>query len=130
MNTNTAKLINDLKEALVNEEAVKEYLAARDAYVADKTIVTLANEYNVQREVYENESAKAEKDTLLLTSIKSRLDTLEKQITEKETATRLFAAEDGINQLYNGIFQALQSVVVPEHHDGCSGNCSSCGGCH
>ena len=55
MNVNTLKAVEELKKLLAEEGAVKEYLEARDAYVADKELITLANEYNVQRSVYVSE---------------------------------------------------------------------------
>lgn len=131
MNVNTLKAVEELKKLIAEEEAVKEYLSARDAYVADKELITLANEYNVQRSVYETEEAKDEKDQLLLDSISARLDTLYEKITSSEVSKRFMDAEQGVNVLYNDIVNSLQSVVVPEHsHDHCSGNCASCGGCH
>ncbi len=131
MNVNTLKATEELKKLIAEEPAVKEYLSARDAYVADKELITLANEYNVQRSVYETEEAKDEKDELLLTSISARLDTLYEKITSSEVSKRFMKAEEDVNVLYNDIVNSLQSVVVPEHeHDHCSGNCASCGGCH
>ena len=131
MNVNTLKAVEELKKLLAEEGAVKEYLEARDAYVADKELITLANEYNVQRSVYETEFAKEDKDELLLTSISARLDTLYEQITSNEVSKRFMAAEEAVNVLYNDVVNNLQSIVVPEHdHEHCSGNCASCGGCH
>ncbi|MBR5031730.1 MAG: YlbF family regulator, partial [Clostridia bacterium] len=72
MNDKIARLTEELRAALAEEAAVKNYLAAKEAYIADEEIVRLANEYNVQREIYETESSKEEADTLLLDSVKAR----------------------------------------------------------
>ncbi len=129
MNDKTARLTEELRSALAEEEAVKNYLAAKEAYVADKDIVKLANEYNVQREIYETESAKEEKDVLLLDSVKARLDKLYEQIAASQTAKALFESEDTVNALYGNVVGRLQSLVVPEEHRHCGGDCAGCHGC-
>ena len=129
MNDKTARLTEELRSALAEEEAVKNYLAAKEAYVADRDIVKLANEYNVQREIYETESAKEEKDVLLLDSVKARLDKLYEQIAASQTAKALFESEDTVNALYGNVVGRLQSLVVPEEHRHCGGDCAGCHGC-
>ena len=76
MTDKMTSLVNDLGEELRESGQVKEYLAARDAYASDRAISEKVAEYNVQRMVYEQESAKDEKDTLLLDQIRMRMDAL------------------------------------------------------
>ena len=111
MNDKIARLTEELRSALAEEDAVKNYIAAKAAYIADEEIVRLANEYNVQREIYETESSKEEADTLLLDSVKARLDKLYEQIAASQTAKALFESEDAINALYGEIVSRLQSLV-------------------
>ena len=129
MNDKIALLTEELRNALAEDPAVTGYLAAKAAYIADKEVVKLANEYNVQREIYETESAKAEKDTLLLDSVKARLDAIYEQISASSTAKALFASEEQLNRLYGEIVNRLQSLVVPEEHRHCGGDCAGCHGC-
>lgn len=132
MNEQIKALTEQLKAALAETNEVKEYIAARDAYMTDGELLTLVNEYNVQTKVYDTESAKAEPDQLLLTSIKARIEALYGQIIEKPTA-KAFAEKEGVlAEIYNGIYEDLQSIIMPEHHDhdGCNGDCSGCHGCH
>lgn len=129
MNDKIALLTEELRNALAEDPAVVGYLAAKEAYIADKDIVKLANEYNVQREIYETEDAKEEKDTLLLDSVRARLDAIYEQISASQTAKALFESEDAVNRLYGEIVNRLQSLVVPEDHHHCSGDCSGCHGC-
>jgi len=129
MNGKIALLTEELRNALAEDPAVTGYLAAKAAYIADKEVVKLANEYNVQREIYETESAKAEKDTLLLDSVKARLDAIYEQISASSTAKALFASEEQLNRLYGEVVGRLQSLVVPEEHHHCGGDCAGCHGC-
>ncbi len=129
MNDKIAILTEELRNALAEDPVVTGYLAAKEAYIADKEIVKLANEYNVQREIYETEDAKQEKDTLLLDSVRARLDAIYEQISASQTAKALFESEDAVNRLYGEIVNRLQSLVVPEEHRHCGGDCAGCHGC-
>ena len=113
MTDKMTSLVNDLGEELRESAEVREYLAARDAYAADRAISEKVAEYNVQRMVYEQESAKDEKDTLLLDQIQKRMDDLYGEITENDVINRV-----------------LQSFVIPEEEHSCGGDCGHCGGCH
>ncbi|MDD4125113.1 MAG: YlbF family regulator [Eubacteriales bacterium] len=129
MNENLQNLIEQLKSVIAEHPVIVEYLTAKQAYIDDKSLIAKANEYNVQRQILESESKKENKDEQLIESVKARLDTVYNEISGSHTARRLVEAEDDANEFYNDIIKQLQSVVSPEHDD-CSGNCSSCGGCH
>ena len=130
MTDKMTSLVNDLGEELRESGQVKEYLAARDAYASDRSISEKVAEYNVQRMVYEQESAKDEKDTLLLDQIRMRMDALYEEITENAVMKRSVAAEDGVNALFGEINRVLQSFVIPEEEHSCGGDCGHCAGCH
>ena len=127
MNEQIKSLTEQLKAVLAESTEVKEYLAARDAYMTDSELITLVNEYNVQSQVYDTESAKPEPDQLLLTSIYNK-------ITENAHAKAFAEKESAVAAIYNEIYDTLQSIVVPEHHHdhdhSCGGDCCSCSGCH
>ncbi len=129
MTENLRILIEQVKLAIAEEPEIIEYLAAKRAYIGDKTLSVKANEYNVQSMIMESESKKAEKDEQLIESVKARLDALYQEISGSETARRLIEAEEGANEFYNEIVSELQSVIAPEG-GGCGGHCSSCEGCH
>ena len=130
MTDKMTSLVNDLGEELRESGQVKEYLAARDAYASDRAIREKVAEYNVQRMVYEQESAKDEKDTLLLDQIRMRMDALYEEITENAVMKRYVAAEDGVTALFGEINRVLQSFVIPEEEHSCGGDCGHCAGCH
>ena len=127
-------ITEQLKAVLAESTEVKEYLAARDAYMTDSELITLVNEYNVQSQVYDTESAKPEPDQLLLTSIRARVEEVYNKITENAHAKAFAEKESAVAAIYNEIYDTLQSIVVPEHHHdhdhSCGGDCCSCSGCH
>lgn len=130
MNEKLYSLLAELGEQLKESDEVKEYAAAREEYSADRGISEKVAEYNVQRMVYDQESSKDEKDTLLIEQIKARMDALYDEITSNSVMKRYIAAEDGVNRLFGEINRVLQGYVVPESEQGCGGDCGSCAGCH
>ncbi len=130
MNEKLYSLLAELGEQLKESDEVKEYAAAREEYSADRGISEKVAEYNVQRMVYDQESSKDEKDTLLIEQIKARMDALYDEITSNPVMKRYIAAEDGVNRLFGEINHVLQGYVVPESEQGCGGDCGSCAGCH
>ena len=116
MNEQIKSLTEQLKAVLAESTEVKEYLAARDAYMTDSELITLVNEYNVQSQVYDTESAKPEPDQLLLTSIRARVEEVYNKITENAHAKAFAEKESAVAAIYNEIYDTLQSIVVPEHH--------------
>ncbi len=134
MEKNISELIEKLKLLITESEVLKEYTAARDEYSADKALSQMTSEYNAQLFILENESkgGEDEKDDLLISSVKARLDKLYGEISSSELTRRLIQAEDELNLFYNTIFNELKSVAYPEEPDGggCAGDCSACGGCH
>lgn len=129
MNEKLYSLLAELGEQLKESDEVKEYAAAREEYSADRGISEKVAEYNVQRMVYDQESSKDEKDTLLIEQIKARMDALYDEITSNSVMKRYIAAEDGVNRLFGEINRVLQGYVVPESEQGCGGDCGSCAGC-
>ena len=129
MNEKLYSLLAELGEQLKESDEVKEYAAAREEYSADRGISEKVAEYNVQRMVYDQESSKDEKDTLLIEQIKARMDALYDEITSNPVMKRYIAAEDGVNRLFGEINRVRQGYVVPESEQGCGGDCGSCAGC-
>ena len=129
MNEKLYSLLAELGEQLKESDEVKEYAAAREEYSADRGISEKVAEYNVQRMVYDQESSKDEKDTLLIEQIKARMDALYDEITSNPVMKRYISAEDGENRLFGEINRVIQGYVVPESEQGCGGDCGSCAGC-
>jgi cell fate (sporulation/competence/biofilm development) regulator YlbF (YheA/YmcA/DUF963 family) len=133
MNEKLKEKFEEFLALLEADSDIIEYRAAKEAYENDKTVISKINEYNVQTSILEQESAKEQKDTLLIENIKKRINELYSEITEKEVMKRMTAAEDKLSMIFSEINMGLQSVINPEgmcHDEGCGGGCSTCGGCH
>lgn len=133
MNEKLNAKFEEFLAVLESDADIIEYKAAKEAYESDSFVATKVSEYNVQTSLLDQESQKPEKDTLLLDSLKKRISDLYNEITANETMKRMTAAENKMGLIFGEINSGLQSVVAPEmacDDEGCSGGCSSCGGCH
>lgn len=118
--------------ALRDSEAVKNYQAAKDRYIADGELITLVNEYNMQGQMLRDEGAKPERDDVLIGQITEKLKETYDAIMRNENMVAFQQAEQAVSELISDVDRGIRSVVMPEDVEGgaCSGNCSTCGGCH
>lgn len=121
-------LLDNFGEALRNEVVVQEYLAAREAYIADTDMTGAVSEYNVQRMLLEEQKTTEGADENLIKSMETRVNALYEKIMASESMKALAVAENKLNDLLNEVNQTIMSYIMPE--SSCSGDCHSCHGCH
>ncbi|PKM63108.1 MAG: hypothetical protein CVU97_01755 [Firmicutes bacterium HGW-Firmicutes-21] len=131
MNDRLKASFEEFLSQLDSDADIAEYRAAKEVYENDSFVVTKINEYNVQNSLLEQENAKADMDTLLIESLKKRIDELYNEITESASMKRMTAAEEKMGIIFSEINMGLQSIINPDAEGGgCGGGCSSCSGCH
>lgn len=133
MNEKLKSKFEEFLAELNNDADIIEYKAAKEVYEGDKYVSTKVSEYNVQATLLEQENNKADKDTLLIESLKKRSSELYNEISSLESMKRMTAAEEKMSQIFGEINSGLQNTIAPEmgcHDSDCSGGCSTCGGCH
>lgn len=129
MNNYLETMLRNFGEALQQEDAVKEYLAAKEIYSKDVEVIAAVNEYNVQRMLLQEQRSKEDADQNLIDSMTGRIDALYDKITSCESMKKLGEAEEKLNALLTEINNMIMSYVVPES-DSCGGDCHHCHGCH
>lgn len=132
MDENMKQALEQFLNALRDSEAVKNYQAAKDRYIADGELITLVNEYNMQGQMLRDEGAKPERDDVLIGQITEKLKETYDAIMRNENMVAFQQAEQAVSELISDVDRGIRSVVMPEDVEGgaCSGNCSTCGGCH
>lgn len=118
--------------ALRESDAVVHYNNVKEAYTADGELITLVNEYNMQGQLLRDEGAKPERDDALIEQITEKLKETYDAIMRNEHMLAMQEAEQKISEIVSDIDRGIRSVIMPEDVEGgaCTGNCSSCGGCH
>lgn len=119
-----------LGQRIKGEEAAQRFLKARDAYNSSVELKTSFSEYNVQRMILEQEANKEEIDNELVKRIDTRIDELFEFITKHELYIELEAAQNALNEELNKIMQKISEQITGIPAEGCTHDCSTCGGCH
>ena len=132
MTTEILKLAKELGKLIAASEEVKAANAAKEAYETDATIQARITEYNAHNKALAEEYKKSEHDEELMTSIKKRIGELYNEIIDNPVYQHYMAAQEGVGELMNLVNDEINFEVTGERPSAsaCSGNCSSCGGCH
>ena len=141
------QIARTLGEKLADSPEYKTFCETRDKCKANALLKAKLDEFKVQKNVYEIESAKEEKDAQLLDAVNARMETLYAEITQHPEMKAYTEAENRLNVLMGAINMTITSYISPENltsegeygnyddcdeegTEGCTHNCSTCKGCH
>ena len=121
-----------LGKLIAESEEVKAANAAKEAYESDAEVQAIITEYNVNNKALAEEYKRAEQDEALMTSIKKRIGELYNQIMAHPLYNAYMQSQESVGALMNLVNDEINFEVTGERpsQSACSGNCSSCGGCH
>ena len=121
-----------LGQKLKEDERLVRLEAARAAYEKDETIMSLSTEYMVQQQAMQAEAMKedGERDEALIESISARIDALYSELTETPVYKEFEAAQNEVNDLMSRVNDTINAQIMDGEPDGCTHDCSTCGGCH
>lgn len=124
------ELAKKLGKALEESAEYAAFCQTRDRCKSDLTLKTKMNEFNVQRTLLDNETAKQIKDETLIDVLNARVETLYKEINDNPLMVDYTKAEDDLNILLNAVNMTITSYIggagVEGEAAGCSHQCSSC----
>lgn len=135
------KLLEQAKElghALQADERFAKMQAAQLAADADAQLQELIGEFNLKRMAINEESLKedGEKDAekqrelnVAIREIYAKIMENPSMVAYNEAKTEFDKVAQGITAIINMAMQGLDPDTY-EESQGCSGNCSACGGCH
>ena len=125
------KKAEELGKLLKESEEVKAAEAAKAVYDNDETVKQAIFEYSTQNAVLAQEFKKDEKDEAFMESVKTRIGELYNEITNNPAYIAYVQAEERIGDLMKEVNDELNFQITGERpSSSCTGNCSSCGGCH
>ncbi len=122
----------ELGKLIAESDEVKAARAAKEKYENDASIQAAITEYNAHNKALAEEYKREEKDEDLMNSIKKRIGELYNEIIGSPVYAEYMSAEEGVGQLMSLVNDEINFAVTGERpsESACSGNCSSCGGCH
>ncbi|MBR5539379.1 MAG: YlbF family regulator [Clostridia bacterium] len=122
----------ELGKLIAESDEVKAANAAKEKYESDAAIQAAITEYNAHNKALAEEYKRAEKDEALMSSIKNRIGELYNEIIGSPVYAEYMNAQEGVGQLMSLVNDEINFAVTGERpsESACSGNCSTCGGCH
>ena len=131
--------IEMFKRAAVALQTDERYLAldaARRANDENQELQDMIGEFNLVRMDLNNEISKEERDEARVAELNTKVNTLYSQIMASEgmvayneAKTRAEAMISHIDAIINTAMNGGDPMLVEEPQGGCSGSCSTCGGC-
>ena len=119
-----------LGKLLSETEQVKDFLAAKAAYDNDPKIHELMGQFNIHKMSMAALSKQDNPDEERIAEHEEKLKQVYDEIMQSELMTEYQIKSQSVEQLIAQINNILNFYVSGEETQGCSGNCSTCGGCH
>lgn len=99
-------------------------------YTADKEINKLLQEYSALENALAVEFSKEEIDEKATKPLQDRIEEIYKTITEIPAYVAYKEASDDYEEFTKAVYEELEFAVTGHRHDdGCTHDCSTCGGC-
>ena len=130
------EMAKELGEAIQMDERFIRVQMAQAAADADEVLQGYIGEFNLKRIALGNESQKEEKDEQKIEQLNSELRAAYANIMKNASMTAYNEAKPALDQLINQIARIITLSAQGEdpqsidEHEGCTGSCESCGGCH
>ncbi|MCD7785161.1 MAG: YlbF family regulator [Oscillospiraceae bacterium] len=130
------QLTRELGKAIQADERYSNYIRARVANDNDTELQSLIEQFNHGRVILNNEVSKAERDENKIEELKTSVGELYSRIMKNEHMSAYNDAKNEMDELLRRITTIISMSANgedPETCDmnhSCTGNCSSCGGCH
>ncbi len=135
---NVIQAARELGKALQADPAYAQYTAAKLANDKDETLQKQIADFNSKRMELNNEMAKENKDTAVITSLNNELNSIYMSVTSNPNMMAFEAAKaqmddilESINYIVTCAANGDDPMTCPESAPhSCGGSCGSCSGCH
>lgn len=125
-----------LGKAIQQDERFIRYAKARLANDNDKELQAAIGEFNIARMEYEREAQEETRDDEKLKSLNEKVRDVYSKIMSSAGMVEYNTAKAELDQLVSEINVVISKTLEGEDPEtcettaGCSGSCSTCGGCH
>lgn len=130
------ELSRELGALLQSEQCYKDYMHAKDVNDNDEELQKQIGEFNLVKLSIDEELTKEERDEEKFRELNTKLRQIYSNIMVNESMQAFQKSKAELDRLVAGIYSVIVKCASGEKpsevtmEDGCSGNCSSCGGCH
>lgn len=131
------KMTRELAKELQKDSRYTEYMKAKTANDNDEKLQSMIHDFEMKRmEISLEAGKKDDKDEKRVESLNAELQNLYTEIMQNKNMIEFSVKRDEMDDLLNQITTILTMCANGEDPDtcepshNCSGDCSSCGGCH
>jgi len=132
-NEEILELAHKIGEGIVESDLFRKYKEAETAYRADEDLQAKIAEYSVQQQALANEQGNKIPNQYLVEQIQKRINELYADIMHSDSFESFMQAQDTLRGFMDLVNKSIMNVVNGKEdgeEGGCTGNCSTCGGCH
>ena len=133
---NVIEQARELGKAIQQDERFLRYAKARLANDDNKELQDLIGSFNLTRMEIDRENANGQKDELKMTELNAKLRQIYSEIMSSPAMVEYNTAKAELDTMVNEVNVIISKCIDGEDpetcdtHSGCTGSCSSCGGCH
>lgn len=130
------KMTRELGKAIQQDDRYTAYMLAKQANDNDKELQQLIEDFNNKRAELNKAMSSEEKDTDLIKQLDTDIKDAYGKIMSNTNMVVFSGAQSALESLINDVNQIISMCANGEDPDtcevshGCSGSCSTCGGCH
>lgn len=132
------ELARQIGREIQQDEAYIKMRSAEQVSEADEELQELITDFNMKRMAINNEASKVDRDDEKLQALNKEMRHLYSQVMQNENMIIYNQAKQEFDSKLQRVLAIIQNSANgddPETTDfvggtGCSGSCSSCGGCH
>lgn len=123
--------IHKVADLIKKDSRHLDIVSASAEYSSDEEITKLLDEYGAIQAALSAQYEEGKADDEVAKTLQNRLNEIYSKVTEKPVYVKFKEASDAYEELTNEIYAELEYAVTGHRHDeGCTHDCSTCGGCH
>ncbi|NCE73614.1 YlbF family regulator [Anaerotruncus sp. X29] len=127
----------ELGKAIQQDERFIRMMAAQQTNDDDEQLQKLIGDFNLKRVDLNSEVSKAERDQEKVARLNEEIRDLYNKIMSNQSMAAFNTAKNEMDAMVEYVMEILRGSISGENPDliqepqaGCSGSCSTCGGCH
>lgn len=120
----------ELGEMLLETKEGKRLYDAKFVYKEDLEARKALTEYMQYRNILQSKVNTGSVSEEQIKDEIEKLNEIGKKARENKVVAELMDAEEEFSKIVNSVLGILKDTVLENEEGGCSGSCSSCGGCH
>ena len=121
----------ELAQLVLETEEGKALYDARYIFEGDNMAQKLMSDYSIYRQGVQNRMQNGDLSDEELDRENEILSQKIKELQENEVIKQYFVAEQNFNHVVGHVMNVFNATLAgDENIGGCSGSCSTCGGCH